>query len=81
MVDDENVLKDLNSNKKKKAAVKQFRIDLQNRVNQFKDEQKQINVICAKFGHFLKNSSILPYNDAVESYLKMLIKEERRKVV
>lgn len=70
----------VSSFKEKKAAVKQFRIDLENRVKQFKGEQKQINEICAKFGFFLKNSTILPYSDAFESYLLVLLIDETRKV-
>ncbi|PAV57012.1 hypothetical protein WR25_26091 [Diploscapter pachys] len=51
---------------------------LNNRVEKYREGQKTINEICAKFGAFLKEHSILPYNDAIEDYLKFDIGKLKR---
>ena len=48
------------------------------RIDKYKAEQKIIDGICAKFGAFLKNVAIVPYNDCIEEYLKFNIKEVER---
>ncbi|PAV77661.1 hypothetical protein WR25_15646 [Diploscapter pachys] len=47
-------------------------------IKKYKAEQKIIDGICAKFGAFLKNVAIVPYNDCIEEYLKFNIKEVER---
>ena len=51
---------------------------LNDRVEKYTKEQETINEICAKFGAFLRENAILPYNDAIEDYLKFDIGEAKR---
>ena len=42
-------------------------------------EKDAILKACAQFGLFLKNNSVLTYNDAMIGYLNLLIKQAREK--
>jgi GTPase SAR1 family protein len=62
-------------------TLKQTAISLHNkRVTEYKQEQETIRDTAAKFCIFLKNNSLVPYNDALIAYLDFLIKEEQAKV-
>lgn len=59
------------------------RAAIQNRevmVEEYKAEHEEIQRAAAKFGIFMKEKSILPYNDATVAYLDMLIEAEQGKV-
>lgn len=49
-------------------------------VKEYRQEQEIIRNTAAKFCVFLKNNSLVPYNDALIGYLDFLIKEEQAKV-
>jgi GTPase SAR1 family protein len=62
------------------VTVRQTAIrDLENLVAEYRDEHKQIQEAAARFGIFLKEHSITPYNDATLDYLDMLIQDEKQK--
>ncbi|PAV79451.1 hypothetical protein WR25_09422 [Diploscapter pachys] len=63
------------SKEKQKIIIK----GLGDRVEKYREEQKKIDEICAKFGAFLKENSIVPYNDTIEDYLKFNIGELKRR--
>ena len=46
---------------------------------ELKDEQAVITNICAQFGCYLKKNAITPFNDDIDSHLKMLIRQENNK--
>ncbi|KAK5656078.1 hypothetical protein OQA88_5217 [Cercophora sp. LCS_1] len=53
---------------------------LEKRVEEYKDEHRQIQEAAARFGLFLKENSITPYNDATLDYLDYLLRNEETKV-
>jgi len=53
---------------------------LEKRVEEYKDEHGQIQEAAARFGLFLKENSITPYNDATLDYLDYLVRNEKTKV-
>ncbi len=63
------------------------RIDLKRKVaedldglrRELEEEKDAILRACAQFGIFLKNNSVLTYNDAMIGYLNLLIKQAREK--
>ena len=60
----------------KQTAIAQH----EKRVKEYKQEREIIRSTAAKFCVFLKNNSLVPYNDALIAYLDFLIKEEQAKV-
>ncbi|XP_063960606.1 uncharacterized protein LOC129268408 [Lytechinus pictus] len=65
------------SKAKKEAFIK----EINKKVEELKAEQKIIMATGAKFGSFLKANALITYNDAVEEYLEMCIKQEKAKPV
>ncbi len=55
--------------------------DLGQLIEELNDEKAQILKACAQFGLFLKENSIIPYNDAMTAYLDFMIKLEKEKAV
>ncbi len=53
--------------------------DYEATISELQQERQEILSACAHFGLFLKENSILPYNDAMEGYLTLMIKEEMEK--
>lgn len=49
-------------------------------INEYRFEQDEIEKANAKFGFYLKQNSITPYNDARLAYLDHLIKQEENKL-
>ena len=49
-------------------------------IEEYRDEHKAIQLAAAKFGLFMKENSILPYNDETVAYLDMMIEAEQAKV-
>lgn len=61
--------------------LKQSAIDNRKRlIKEYQQEHETIQMAAAKFGVFMKENSILPYNDATVAYLDMLIEAEQAKV-
>ncbi len=57
----------------------EFKRQLDVRLYELQEEEKIILKVSAKFGAFLKNNAIIPYNDAVGDYLDIVIKHEEEK--
>ncbi|XP_041472269.1 uncharacterized protein LOC121421583 [Lytechinus variegatus] len=68
----------IHDTKTKKEA---FINEINKKVEELKAEQKIIMATGAKFGSFLKANALITYNDAVEEYLEMCIKQEKAKPV
>ncbi|XP_055341494.1 uncharacterized protein LOC129590346 [Paramacrobiotus metropolitanus] len=62
------------------AAVELLLHDLQQRKMDLTAEEEQIRKVSAKFGYFLKKNAMIPYNDAMEEYLRYLISAEYEKI-
>ncbi|XP_041471853.1 uncharacterized protein LOC121421258 [Lytechinus variegatus] len=60
---------------KKEASI----TEINKKVEELKAEQKIILATGAKFGSILKANALNTYNDAVEEYLEMCIKQEKAK--
>jgi len=76
---DKDTQKLLNENQNSKAALDNFIKDLDTYIEELENEQAVITNICAQFGCYLKENSITPFNDAVDSHLDMLIWQEEGK--
>ena len=76
---DEDKQKLLSENQSSKAALDKFTKFLETYIEELKNEQGVITNICAQFGCYLMKNSITPFNDAVDSHLDMLIRQERDK--
>ena len=61
-----------------KAAINWAIVDKQQRIVKFKGEQQKINEIAARFGAFLKMHAITPYNDSMEEYMKIVIRDAQQ---
>ena len=55
--------------------------DFKRKIQELNDEKTQILKACAQFGLFLKENSIIPYNDAMMGYLNLMIKLEKEKAL
>lgn len=53
--------------------------DRENRIKEYEREHEAIQEAAVKFGLWLKDNSITPYNDATLAYLDVLIKQEEAK--
>ncbi len=53
--------------------------DLEAKTHELEQEKTAILKACAQFGIFLKNNSVLAYNDAMIGYLNLMIKQAREK--
>ncbi|XP_063960604.1 uncharacterized protein LOC129268891 [Lytechinus pictus] len=62
-----------------KSKKEAFIYEINKKVEELKAEQEIIMTIGAKFGSFLKANALITYNDAVEEYLEMCIKQEKAK--
>ena len=63
----------------KKAQMEIYLAELNRLLPEFKHEQNEVLRISAKYGSFLKNVAIIPYNDALGDYLDMIIDQETQK--
>ncbi|XP_041471857.1 uncharacterized protein LOC121421261 [Lytechinus variegatus] len=64
-----------------KSKKEAFINEINKKVEELKAEQDIIMATGAKFGSFLKANALITYNDAVEEYLEMCIKQEKAKPV
>lgn len=79
-VDDPEIQRQLDKNATDGNVREAARQTHEKLIEEYKQEHKQIQTASARFGIFLKQNSITPYNDATLDYLDMLIKEEKGKV-
>ena len=63
-------------NRKKQELVNQTEV----KVKELEYEKRFIMDSAVKFGTFMQDNAVIPYNDAFKDYLEMLIKEEENKV-
>lgn len=75
----ESVQNEINIQQTEVERIQGYIKELQKRVEDLEVELQSITVISAKFGKFLKNNAITPYNDALKDYLAYLIQEEKNK--
>uniref|UniRef100_A0A914QKE0 Uncharacterized protein n=1 Tax=Panagrolaimus davidi TaxID=227884 RepID=A0A914QKE0_9BILA len=55
--------------------------DIAQTVKTYKETQANIDRILAKFASFLKKNAILAYNDTIEDYLKLNIRNEQQQLL
>ena len=48
-------------------------------IKEMKEEETEITTISAQFACYLKQNAMTPFNDAIDSHLNMLLKQEREK--
>ena len=65
------------SDEDKRAAAVSVRNLL---IEEYREEQEQIDIAGAKFGFYLKHNSITPYNDARVQYIHHQIQQEKNKL-
>uniref|UniRef100_A0A914Q101 G domain-containing protein n=1 Tax=Panagrolaimus davidi TaxID=227884 RepID=A0A914Q101_9BILA len=79
-VEDRDIARLIKENKSdkeiKEAALKSF----EHTVNRYKQTQKDVDKILAKFASFLKKNAIMAYNDTIEDYLKLNIATEEQQL-
>lgn len=79
-VDDESINAQItqktNDAERKKVAI----ASREKLITEYRDEQQKIEKANAKFGFYLRQNSITPYNDARLAYLDHLIKQEENKL-
>ena len=71
----EEVNQKLNANRGEKKT-KESRIEIiDNQIQKMKEEKTKLFETSAKFGSFLKQNAILPYNDVILEYFKISINQ------
>ncbi|XP_041461184.1 uncharacterized protein LOC121412439 [Lytechinus variegatus] len=70
---------EINRIRNKKSKIQTMIHEINNKIEELKVEEKIIMETAAKFGSFLKSNALIPYNDAVDDYLDMCIKQEEAK--
>ena len=76
---DKNKQKLLTKEQTHAANLDNFIKSLKDYSQELRDEQEVITNICAQFGCYLKKNAITPFNDDIDSHLKMLIRQENNK--
>merc|ERR1711872_452164 len=69
----------INEKKDRKAQMEIYLEELNKQIPEYKEEQATVLRISAKYGSFLKNVAMIPYNDALGDYLDMVIDQENQK--
>lgn len=62
-----------------KAIVEKFKKQLEENTQKYQEEEKIIMQTSFKFGKFLKENAISPFNDSFQDYLLYLINQEEKK--
>ena len=75
----DDVQKQIMAKKTKKEQKEEFKKQIDIKLKELEAERKTILQVSAKYGAFLKDNAIIPYNDAVGDYLDMVIKQEEEK--
>ena len=73
------VQKEINEKKTAKEQKEAAKRAIDEKNAELEKEKEIIMKTSAKYGSFLKANAIIPYNDAVEDYLDMIIDQERKK--
>jgi hypothetical protein len=76
---DQNIQDMINQKASHQTIVKAAIDSAQDLINQYEKEQKQIIDISAKFAHFTRKNAIVVFNDDLDAYLDLLIREEEGK--
>uniref|UniRef100_A0A914YYQ2 G domain-containing protein n=1 Tax=Panagrolaimus superbus TaxID=310955 RepID=A0A914YYQ2_9BILA len=79
-VEDENVRRSIDQNKSEIEIQLDAIKSLEERIDEYEKVQADIDQILAKFASFLKENAILAYNDTVEDYLKLNIRDEKEQI-
>jgi hypothetical protein len=77
---DQSVQNMINSKRSNVEKVNICIDEMKSKIKQLNREQEQITSVSVKFGCFLKNNAISPYNDALKEYIQLLIRLEKDKV-
>lgn len=73
LIEDKDVKKMIDAQASEKDVINVSINNLNKRIEDFKNEQKIINTIAARFGSFLKQNAIMPYNDSIKvKYLNII---------
>lgn len=72
-------LKNINEKSSMKGKKQAFIDELTNRIKEYEEEKKFIFDCASRFGVFLKENALIPFNDAFSEYLDMLILDEEGK--
>ncbi len=75
----DDVQKKIMAKKTEKEQKEEFKRQIDVKLCELQDEEKTILQVSAKYGAFLKDNAIIPYNDAVGDYLDIVIKHEEDK--
>lgn len=70
LVEDLTIEKLIREKSKDRSVKQQMITALEKTIQDYKAEQEKILEISSKFGSFLKNHAILPYNDAFEAHVR-----------
>lgn len=79
LVENKGVQDQIAQNRNNKAVIEETIRNLRDKVKKYQQEQDEIMKTSAIFGTFLKNESMIEYNDAYEEYIKYLIRNEKNK--
>lgn len=72
-------LKNINEKSSMKGKKQAFIDELTNRIKEYKEEKKFIFDCASRFGVFLKENALIPFNDVFSEYLDKLIRDEEVK--
>ncbi|XP_028408705.1 uncharacterized protein LOC114531265 [Dendronephthya gigantea] len=71
-----DVQKKILAKKTEKERKEEYLAIIDGMLNELQNEEKLIMQVSAKYGAFLKDNALIPYNDAVGDYLDLDIKQE-----
>ena len=77
--ENESVRRDIDAKNRSKDEKQRYLASVESQIREMTEEKNKILKISAEFTIFLKERSLLPYNDAMEDYLKYMIKMEAEK--
>ncbi|XP_028397642.1 uncharacterized protein LOC114521398 [Dendronephthya gigantea] len=72
-----DVQKKILAKKTEKERKEEYQAFIDGMLNELQNEEKLIMQVSAKYGAFLKDNALIPYNDAVGDYLDLAIKEAK----
>jgi hypothetical protein len=75
----DDVQKQIMAKSTEKEKKEEFKRQIDVKLSELQEEEKTILQVSAKYGAFLKDNAIIPYNDAVGDYLDICIKQEEKK--
>ena len=78
-ITDKNMNDAINAKMSVRDKLEAFNKDINERIEKLKSEEMTIITISAKFALFTKTNAILAFNDDIENYLNLCIREEESK--